>query len=93
MNETHDGNMNKSKAPMPEKSEGTYGNKMGSRSLPKAEAVRTATEDKGACVKAAQKQNSSDEKPYMKGGRNVIPNESNESICCECGCKDCDCEG
>lgn len=55
--------------------------------LPKAEPVRTATEEKGACVKAAQKQNSSDGKAYMKGGRNVIPNESNESVFCEEGCE------
>jgi hypothetical protein len=55
-------------------------------SLPKAEAVRFVDRDanKGAATKAAQKQNSSDEKPYMHGGRNVIPNESNESLVCNC---------
>lgn len=82
MNETHNGNLNRSKAPMPAEAEGTKSagksngpeSTLRSGNLPKSEAVLTAVkENKGACVKAAQKQNSSDGKPY-KTGRNVIPN-------------------
>ena len=50
-------------------------------SKPKASAVTTVDRDanKGKCVLAAQKQNTSDEKSWPKG-RNVIPNKSDESI-------------
>lgn len=41
--------------------------------LPPAEAVRTAQEVKGACVKAATRQNTSDEE---EGSLAVIPNRS-----------------
>lgn len=88
MNETHNGNLNRSKVA----STGTDGQKSTGKSndceatlrkgsLPKAEAVRTVDRNanKGACVKAAQKQNTSDEKSYPKG-RNVIPNKSDESV-------------
>jgi len=49
--------------------------------LPKSEAVTTVNRDanKGAAVKAAQKQNTSDDKPYPKG-RNVIPNPNDDSV-------------
>jgi hypothetical protein len=66
--------------------EGTSGSKsngpeatLRSGNLPKAEAVRQCSCNEGAAVKAAQKQNTSDEKDYQKG-RNVIPNENDESI-------------
>ena len=95
-NETHNGDLNKSKGPGPSKSEGSYSPaKSGDPeatlrkgNMPKAEVVREAKSEKGACVRAAQQQNSSDGKPYMHGGRNVIPNETNESNFCECGCCD-----
>jgi len=50
-------------------------------SLPKASAVTTVDRDanKGKCIKAAQKQNTSDEKSWPKG-RNVIPNEGDNSV-------------
>jgi len=50
-------------------------------SLPKSEVVTQVNRDanKGAAVKAAQKQNTSDEKPYPKG-RNVIPNPNDDSV-------------
>lgn len=88
VNETHDGNLNKSKAPAPEKSEGTSGSKsngetatLRSGSLPAASAVTTIDRDanKGAAVRAAQKQNTSDEKTWPKG-RNVIPNPNDDSV-------------
>lgn len=95
MNETHNGDKNRSKAPAPDKGEGTYGAKsndpeatLRKGNMPKPEAVRHAEPKAGACVRAAQNQNSSDGKPYMHGGRNVIPNETNESQFCECGCCD-----
>lgn len=67
-------------------SEGTRGSKsngetatLRSGNLPKGEAVRTAKFDDGACVRAAQKQNTSDGGDYAKH-RNVIPNKSDESL-------------
>lgn len=67
-------------------SEGTRGGKSNDEkaalragNLPKAEAVRHAEPKSGVAVKCAQKQNTSDEKDWPKG-RNVIPNESDESI-------------
>lgn len=66
--------------------EGTSGSKsnhetstLRSGKLPKAEAVRECKCEEGAAVKCAQKQNTSDGKDWPKG-RNVIPNESDESI-------------
>lgn len=47
--------------------------------LPKPQAVRDAKPTPGAAVKCAQKQNTSDGGDYKKH-RNVIPNESDESI-------------
>jgi hypothetical protein len=99
MNETHNGDLNKSKAPARDKMEGTYGGKtddaeatLRKGNLPKASAVTTLPVKGGdEAVKEAEKQNSSDGKPYLKGGRNVIPNESNEAVVCTCGCC-CDCD-
>ena len=88
VNESHSGNLNKSKAPMPEKGEGICGNKDNSETatlrlgnLPKAEAVTTIDRDanKVKAVKCAQKQNTSDEKTWPKG-RNVIPNPNDDSV-------------
>jgi hypothetical protein len=88
MNETHDGNLNKSKAPAPAKSEGTSGAKSNDceaslrrGSLPPVSAVTTVDRDanKGKAIKCAQKQNTSDEKGWPKG-RNVIPNPNDDSV-------------
>lgn len=88
MNETHDGNKNRSKAPAPDRGEGTQGGKSNGEtatlrtgSLPQASAVTTISNDvnKGAAVRSAQKQNTSDEKSWPKG-RNVIPNSSDDSV-------------
>ncbi len=82
MNETHNGNLNRSKAPEPDMPEGpkatgkTHDPEATLRkgNLPKSEAVTTLPVKGGKeAVMAAQKQNSSDGKPY-KTGRNVIPN-------------------
>jgi hypothetical protein len=81
MNETHDGNINKSKQPAPEKGEGTSGSKscnetatLRSGNLPKAEAVRTLSFDvnKGAAIKRAEDQNLSDGKTG-KGNLAQVP--------------------
>ena len=48
-------------------------------SLPEAEPVRDAVEQKGAAVRCAQNQNTSDGGDYAKH-RNVIPNKSDESL-------------
>ncbi len=88
MNETPAGNLNRSKSPAPEKGEGTSGSKsngetatLRSGSLPASSAVTTIDRDanKGAAVRAAQKQNTSDEKTWPKG-RNVIPNPNDDSV-------------
>lgn len=50
-----------------------------SNNLPKPEAVREAKPTPGVAVKCAQKQNTSDGGEWPKH-RNVIPNESDESI-------------
>lgn len=50
-----------------------------SGNLPKPEKVRSAKCDEGAAVRCAQKQNTSDGGEWPKH-RNVIPNESDESI-------------
>jgi len=97
-NETHNGDLNKSKGPGPSKGEGTYGSKtsdpeatLRKGNMPKPEAVRDAQEVKGAAVKAAQNQNTSDGKDWPKG-RNVIPNKGDDSVCGCCSeCGDCDC--
>jgi hypothetical protein len=99
--ETKSGNLNKSKPPAPEKAEGTFGGKsdgetatLRTGNLPKASAVTTVdpNTNKGKAIKCAEKQNTSDEKPY-EIGRNVIPNEGGKSRVCNCcGNKDCDCE-
>ena len=88
MNETHNGELNRSKAPAPDKFEGTHGAKSNGEtatlrtgSLPAASSVTCVDRDanKGAAVRAARKQNTSDEKPYPKG-RNVIPNPNDDSV-------------
>lgn len=48
-------------------------------SLPKSEAVRDAKPVLGVAVKCAQRQNTSDQGEWPKH-RNVLPNESDESI-------------
>jgi hypothetical protein len=88
MNETHDGNLNKSKAPAPAKSEGTSGSKscnetatLRSGSLPPASQVTTIDRDanKGKAILCAQKQNTADEKTWPHG-RNVIPQSRDNSV-------------
>lgn len=88
MNETHAGNLNKSKAPSPDKFEGTSGSKtngetatLRSGNIPAASVVTTIDRDanKGVAVRAAQKQNISDEKSWPQG-RNVIPNKGDDSV-------------
>jgi hypothetical protein len=79
VNETHNGNLNKSKQPAPAEKQGmkSAGKSNGPEAtlrkgaLPKSEAVREAKSIDGAAVKAAAKQNRSDE------GNNVtvIPNK------------------
>ena len=92
-NETHNGNLNRSKIA----SAGVEGLKSTGKSndpeaalrrgkLPKAEAVKTkAEEDKGACLRSVNKQN---ESATSKGEpiRNVIPNNG-RSVVCDCGCE------
>jgi len=88
MNETHNGELNRSKAPAPEKSEGVHGSKSNGETatlrtggLPASSAVTTIDRDanKGAAVRAARKQNTSDEKTWPKG-RNVIENPNDDSV-------------
>jgi hypothetical protein len=78
--ETHPGNLNKSQQPAPDRREGTFGVKsnnetatLRSGNLPKVEAVKEVDHDanKGAAVKAALRQNQSDEKG--EDGCNVVP--------------------
>jgi hypothetical protein len=64
VNETHTGNLNKSKPPKPSVEEGPKATgksndpeaSLRKGDLPKSEAVRTAKEEKGACNAAAKKQ-------------------------------------
>ncbi len=97
MNETHSGNLNRSKAPEPAEMEGAKatGKSNGPEStlrkgdLPKASAVTTLPVTGGKeAIKCAEKQNSSDGKPY-KTGRNVIPN-TGTSIDIDVTCEDCE---
>ena len=85
---THNGNLNRSKVPATGveglkstgKSNGTEAT-LRKGNLPKASAVTTVDRDanKKACVMAARKQNTSDEKSYPKG-RNVIENSNDDSV-------------
>src|SRR6266704_1199255 len=86
--ETKNGNLNQFEQGEPPMGEGVHGSKSNSETvtlrsgnLPKPEAVTTVDRDKnkGAAVKAAQKQNTSDEKTWPKG-RNVIPNSNDDSV-------------
>ncbi len=80
-NETHNGNKNRSKQPVPAEKAGlTSASKsndpeatLRKGSLPKGEAVRTVTYDKGAAIKAAAKQNRVD---GVEGSQAVIPNRN-----------------
>jgi hypothetical protein len=82
VNETHNGELNRSKAPAPDKFEGTHGAKSNGEtatlrtgSLPAASAVTCVDRDanKGAAVRAAHKQNVS-LAPDGSDILNVIPN-------------------
>ncbi len=82
MNETHTGELNRSKAPAPDKSEGTSGSKSNDceaslrrGSLPPVSAVTTLSVEgeKGLAAKAARKQNVS-LAPDGTDILNVIPN-------------------
>jgi hypothetical protein len=88
MNETHNGNLNRSKVPATGveglkstgKSNGTEAT-LRKGNLPKASAVTTVDRDanKGKAIKAAQKQNTSDEKSWPHG-RNVIPQSGDNAV-------------
>ena len=85
---THNGNLNRSKVP----ATGVEGVKSAGKSngpeatlrlgsLPPTSVVTTVNRDanKGKAIKAAQLQNTSDQGTWPKN-RNVIPNESDESV-------------
>ena len=85
---THSGVLNRSKVPATGveglkstgKSNGTEAT-LRKGSLPKSSAVTTVDRDanKGKCILAAQKQNTSDEKSWPHG-RNVIPQSGDNSL-------------
>jgi hypothetical protein len=86
--ETQHGNLNQAEQGEPPYGEGIRGSKsndceasLRKGSIPVASQVTTVDRDKNknACVKAAQKQNTSDGKAWPKG-RNVIPNPNDDSV-------------
>ncbi len=87
-NETHNGNLNRSKiAAKPDEGMHSAGKSNGPEAslrrgnLPPASSVTTVDKDanKGKCILAAQKQNTSDEKSWPHG-RNVIPQSKDNSL-------------
>lgn len=90
MNETHNGNLNKSKQPAPSMSQGAHsaGKSNGEEAtlrkgnLPKAEAVRTAKPVEGAGLKSAKNQ-------YESSGVHPMGSGKNATHVCSSGC---DCE-
>ncbi len=87
-NETHTGNLNRSKiAAKPDEGVHSAGKSnspeatLRNSNKPQASAVTTVDRDanKGKCILAAQKQNTSDEKSWPHG-RNVIPQSKDNSL-------------